>query len=163
MVTRQTAADPITRNLVFDRDLSRQLAAMKIPEAAVQILALAPLAYAAWTNGTPSAAKRELALKAAHLKGIATDSISYQLLEDWLCHRPDPTLITVWQDYLGALKWILSEESLNSLQQTTMERTRAVLRATSSCFGIGEFADNHQLVLSKIKSAFSQPLLDSRF
>lgn len=149
-----TSAERETSPFECHHDLAGQLDAMKIPAAAVQVLALAPLAYAAWFDGTLSASKRELALKAITQTGISAGSISYRLLDDWLCHRPDPALMTAWYDYVGALKWILSEESLNRLQQTTIERSQAVLRATSCCFGIGQFADNQHMVLNRINAAF---------
>lgn len=139
----------------FSSELTQQLATMKIPPAAVQVLALAPLAYAAWAHDTLTLSKRHLALNAVNLSGIATDSISYRLLEDWFCHRPDPTLMTVWHDYVGALQWILSGQSFKQLQQVTVERTQAILEATSSCFGIGRLSDSDHAVLERVNSAFS--------
>jgi hypothetical protein len=139
----------------FSSELTEQLTTLKIPEAAVQVLALAPLAHAAWAHDSLASSKRHLALNAVNLTGLGRNSVTYQLLEDWLCHRPDPSMMTVWCDYVGALQWILSEESLRELQHVTMERTKAILKATSCCFGIGRLSQSDRMVLNKVESAFS--------
>lgn len=142
----------------FAPDLADRLEAVKIPVPAAHILAIAPLAQAAWATENLTPLKRDLALKAASLKGIKRHSTSYQLLEAWMTRRPDASLFAVWHDYVGALTWVLSEEDLNSLRTITLERCRAILRATSGCFGLTNQTGLNSAMLNKIKAAFEVSL-----
>lgn len=139
---------------VFETNLASRLAELKIPESAAYILAIAPLAHVAWSAGTLTRSKRDFALKAASLHGIPPESASYQLLRQWLIRRPDSSLFSVWHDYVGALRWVLSEEDLNTLRTSTLERCRAILRATSSCFGLAAQTDLEHKLLQKVMAAF---------
>lgn len=139
---------------VFEPGLANRLAAVKIPEAAAHILAIAPLAHVAWAAGTLTRSKRDLALQAASLKGINSQSASFQLLGSWLTKRPDVSLISVWHDYVGALRWVLADADLHALRTTTLERCRAILRATSSCFGLAAQTELEHKLLQKIRMAF---------
>lgn len=138
----------------FETNLASRLEEVKIPEPAAYILAIAPLAHVAWSAGTLTRSKRDLALKAVSLSGIDPESASYQLLKQWLVRRPDSSLFSVWHDYVGALGWVLSEDDLNTLRMSTLERCRAILRATSSCFGLAAQSDLEHKLLQKVRAAF---------
>lgn len=142
----------------FAGPLADELRRLQLPPSAVHILAAAPLASTAWTAAGLSPAARQRPLAAGMLPGITVGSAVWQTLSVWLERRPDHHLLQIWEDYVGALSWVMSVENLTALQTITGRRCRAILRAASGCVGISRFRPADHPLLRRLDRAFCFPV-----
>lgn len=142
---------------VLPESQAAALCRLQLPESAVHILAAAPLSFSAWTSARLSSACRERALSAAEQQGIAAGTAVWQTLSLWLHRRPDHHLLEVWEDYVGALGWVMSATELLGLQAVTHRRCQAILTATCGCVGIRRFQPHDHPLLHRLNRAFCIP------
>ena len=138
----------------FGGRLADELRRLQLPNSAVHILAAAPLASTAWTAAGMSLEARQRTLAAGTLPGIMTGSAVWRTLSLWLEGRPDHHLLQIWEDYVGALGWVVSVESLKELQTITGRRCRAIFRVASGCVGISRFRPADHPLLRRLDRAF---------
>lgn len=152
------AGDPLQ---AFGPDLAARLKPLRLPEPAIHILAAAPIAFAAWASWQLAPGRRRMALPVIQREGrgmrLAECPLCpvWQTLALWLERRPDDHLLQVWEDYIGALSWVLRRETLQALEQTTRRRCRAVLSATSGCVAGPRFLAGEHPILRRIGGAFA--------
>jgi tellurite resistance protein len=145
------AASGITDDAVLD-----QLIALGLHSETVAALALIPLVEVAWADGNIDATERQAILSAAQGAGLAEHNTSYQLLENWMTNRPDPTLLSAWKHYVGALAASLSAEAKDALRQDLLERARTVAEAAGGFLGFGnKISPAEQAKLTELEQAFS--------
>jgi len=86
------------------------------PEAIVAF-SLVPLVEVAWAEGSIQEKERDAILRAAEERGVAPDSVSHMLLENWLRKRPDARLLEVWRHYARALFRALEPDERTMMRQ----------------------------------------------
>ncbi|MCR9197871.1 MAG: hypothetical protein NXI04_04470 [Planctomycetaceae bacterium] len=156
-LTRQCCAQSHGPLDGFEGTLAAELQQLRLPPFALLVLAAAPPACAAWTIADLSVVRRQRALSAGALQGITVGSAVWDTLSLWLERRPDHYLLQVWEDYVGALSWVMSLESLRELQTITGRRCRAVMSAASGCVGIRRFRPANHPLLQRLDRAFCLP------
>ena len=125
-----------------------------IPEHAIHLLRLVPIVHVAWADGTVRASHRGEVLRVAREHGIHQGMVAYKLLEIWLRARPDASLYKVWSDYVGAIRWIMSEETFQTLRETSVARGQATANAMRPCFGLTCQGKQHETAIRQISMAF---------
>ena len=84
-----------------------ELVALGYTAGTVQLPYLLPLVMVAWADGTVSSAERDVILEAATARRVGRESLAFDLLADYLTHRPSETLVDrnlrVWRTWMQAL------------------------------------------------------------
>jgi hypothetical protein len=125
-----------------------------IPEDAIHILRLVPITHIAWADAPPLADQRTAVLSAAFDSGICPGMIVYKLLETWLTARPDASLFALWNDYIAALRWAMTEESYTQLKNESVLLASATANAMKTCLGTLLSRKPHQAAVEQIEAAF---------
>lgn len=120
----------------------------------VVALTLVPLVQIAWADPIMDAREREAVLQAAHDAGVEESSASYDLLTQWLQHKPDPSLFETWKHYAAAIAERLGPEQAARLQQDVLKRTLTVAESAGGILGIGAVSAAEEAVLKEIEQAF---------
>jgi hypothetical protein len=123
------------------------------PETIVA-LGLVPLIEVAWADGAIQSKEREAVLRAAEERGVAKDTISHQLLDNWLHEQPAPQLLEVWRHYARALVESLGGHKGQLLVQRMIGNARAVAEAAGGFLGLGAISAVEKAVLEDLEATF---------
>jgi hypothetical protein len=139
----------ITNDAVLAR-----LVELDIKPETVAALACVPLIEVAWADGKIDPEEREAVLAHVDAHGIAPDSIEHDLLERWLTHRPDPSLLKAWQAYIRGLCERLTDEEQRALKEELLRSTTAIAQAAGGFLGIGRVSKEEKEVLALLAASF---------
>ena len=137
-------------------DLADALDGIQMEPEHLVALSLVPLVAVAWADGTVEDKERKAVLDAARNAGIGADSPAAGVLESWLRHQPDESVITAWEGYIHGLKERLGPETSNRLKQLTMGRARNVAAAAGGVLGIGSVSTQEEEMLKRLDAAFDR-------
>ena len=140
---------------IVDEALLDELVAVDISGESVAALTLVPLVVVAWADGKMEDEERRAILKAADAEGIASGSVSYQLLEQWLHNQPGEELATAWKDYVHMLAQRLGAKALATFKADVLGRARSVAQAAGGILGMNTVSQSEQNALKDLESAFS--------
>jgi hypothetical protein len=140
---------------ITDSALITTLVRLGIKAETLAALSLAPLVAVAWADGNVDDKERVSILAAAAEIGIQPHHIGYQLVESWLARRPSRELDQAWDDYVGALKDVLSPVECNALRDDLLGRARRVAEASGGILGFGnKVSKEEKVVLDRLQAAF---------
>jgi len=117
-------------------------------------LAIIPLVEVAWADGAVNEKERDATLKAATTAGFAKGTIDYELLENWLTHKPEGKLLGAWQAYIKGLCEVLSKEEREDLKNELIGHARAVASASGGILGMAAISRAEMQMIEKLESAF---------
>jgi len=139
---------------IHDEDLFEHLLEAGIDASNVAALALTPLVYVAWADGSVSASERQAVISAALKHGINGSSLAYKLLEHWLHERPGRELWDLWKQYARDFYQALPPTTAEKMQARFMEQAHEVAKASGGMLGIGKICDAERHVLDQIAAVF---------
>ena len=116
-------------------------------------MTLAPLVLVAWADGKIDEEERRAVSSAANSEGI--DTLSLELLEDWLSQQPGPVLKEAWIGYIVVLADQLSPGELRSLKSSVMGRAEKVAKAAGGVLGLDRISTSEHAMLKELGAAFS--------
>jgi hypothetical protein len=131
----------------------KKLVELGIHAEVLAALAVVPLVEVAWADGTVMDPEKEVVLQAVEKSGEASQIVR-ELLESWLRHRPDSTLLEAWSHYIEGLCEELSEEEKEAFKQDLLGRARLVAEAYGGFLGFGKTSKAEQKVLLQLEQAF---------
>jgi hypothetical protein len=141
---------------INDEQTLSRLLDLRISSETLAALYLVPLVEVAWADGTIKAKERTALLEAAEKSGMPHDSPSYQLLDEWLGHRPKAELLEAWKQYIGAITESMDHAQKQALRRDLVGRARAVAEAAGGFLGLGsKVSAAEQAVLDELEAAFS--------
>lgn len=124
------------------------------PETAVAF-GLIPMIEVAWADWVIQDKERKAVLKAAGDRGVEKGSTTYQLLENWLTHRPEPDMLETWKQYVAALVKDMDSHHRAIFRDGVMAQAKAVAEAAGGFLGLGsKISDAEQKVLDDLAAAF---------
>jgi len=119
------------------------------------VISLVPLVEVAWADGNVHDKERNAVLAAAEANGILPGSPSYELLQNWLSHRPDGRVMEAWGAYIVELCAGLGAAEIASVKDKVIGRARAVASATGGFLGLGpKISTEEDIVLAELAKAF---------
>ena len=139
----------ITNEAILER-----LVNLNVHPETLAALALVPLIEVVWADGKVD--EKELAMVLAHARtqGIALGSVERELLERWLTHRPEASLLNAWQHYVQGLCECLSQSERDALKEELMRDVRKAAEASGGFLGMGRISGREKQVLLKLESSF---------
>ena len=150
-----TEVSGITDDVVLD-----QLVAHNIQADTLAAFSLVPVLEVAWADGEIQPAERALLIHAIEETGIPKESISFQLLNQWIQTPPEPRLMQIWTSYTRALMGQLPPEVRERLKQTILAHARSVAQAAGGFLGLGRTSSREDKVLRVLEHAFQLPATD---
>ncbi|MDA8743906.1 hypothetical protein N9N28_04650 [Rubripirellula amarantea] len=133
-----------------DAQLLSHLVDSDFTPASIAVIALVPLVFVAWADGFITPAERQSILSAALHRGIKDNPTAFEVLEQWLHHRPSDSLLELWKEYAIALGQTLTPTLAKMLQQEILRLATAVAQASKKQFSRESISAAEQAVLDKI-------------
>jgi hypothetical protein len=115
---------------------------------------LIPLVEVAWCDGTVAAEERDAILNAASQQGIHRGSPSRDLLEHWLTERPDPRIITAWEEYVHELARLMPGPALETMKKNALDRMTNVASAAGGFLGLSTISKHEKQKIDEIAKAW---------
>jgi tellurite resistance protein len=141
---------------ITDEALLDRLVELELGPQSVAALALAPLVFVAWADGSLEPAEKEAVLRAAREAGVADQPEAMALLEYWLKSRPSPQLREAWRGYAQAIVSALPAESRATVARNTIGRARAVAEAAGGFLGLSSrISDAEKRVLAELETVLA--------
>ncbi len=140
---------------ITEQDVLIELVDCGLRSESLHVLTLVPMVAVAWANGYVERGERLAILKAAEEQGLNSESTAFELLNTWLQERPDPSLLKTWQDYVAAVRRVVSDESFSTLRDSSIAQAIAVGEAAGGCLGFGAISRAEQTMIDQLKAAFS--------
>jgi len=139
----------ITNEAILER-----LVNLNVRPETLAALALFPLVEVVWADGEVDDKERVMVLAHATSQGIAFGSAEYGLLERWLAHRPEASLLNAWQHYVRGLCECLSRSDRDTLKEELIVNARKAAEASGGFLGLGKISSQEKHVLAKLESSF---------
>jgi hypothetical protein len=113
-----------------------------------------PLVEVVWADGVVDDKERKVVGDFAAAQGMAEGSVERELLERWLDHKPDPSLLSAWQHYIEGLCEQLTEHERGHLKEELLRNVQAAAKASGGFLGMGKISKEEKAVLDKLESSF---------
>ncbi|MBI5240353.1 MAG: TerB family tellurite resistance protein [Elusimicrobia bacterium] len=141
---------------IHDEKILQKLVSLNVDPKTVSCLSLVPLVEVAWADGEVDEAERRAVLAAAADSGMKPGGVDHQLLESWVCRRPQPKMLEAWTHYVRGLCQQLTPDEKRRLKDDIMGQARSVAEASGGFLGLGSKISAHEeRVLKKLESAFA--------
>lgn len=121
---------------IDDEALVDHLLALGLGPETVIAMTLVPLAIVAWADGEIQPQERDAIVKAAADEGVAPGSVAGQMLENWLKHPIDGTLVDAWKRYTETIWPSLSPHEREEIRTMSLGRASAVAEAAGGFLGL---------------------------
>ena len=135
------------------RDLER-LVRLNVRPQTLAALAFVPLIEVVWEDGQVDQEERTVVLEHAMSQGVALGSVEHDLLDRWLTHRPENSLLVAWEHYARGLCERLSPSGRDTLKHELLRGVRDAAEASGGFLGIGKISDKEQQILARLESTF---------
>ena len=154
---RERLIDELTKATgLHDEELLGALLDAGIDASKVAALALTPLVFVAWADGTITSDERQAVISAALRQGVAGNPFAFKLLEQWLQTRPRRQLWTLWQAYAGELHRAIPPTTADKLAARLVAQAAEVAKASGGVLGIGKISAQEQRVIDEITATLPQ-------
>ncbi len=131
-----------------------RLLELNVHAETVAAVALVPLIQVVWADGHMDDKERQAVMTAAQAAGL-NKGAAYDLLMNWLSHRPDRNLRDAWTRYIEGLCEQLNQEERDSLKTECLGRARTVAEASGGILGLGsKISQEESQVLEEMEKAF---------
>jgi hypothetical protein len=137
---------------IHDDGVLGRLIELGIRAETIAALSLVPLVEVAWADRTVEAREAAAISAAANEEGVC--DAGFDLLQSWLTHRPDESLLEAWEQYVAALRDDLSAADLVALKDEILGHATNVAKAAGGTLGIGKISKGEQDMLARLEKAF---------
>jgi hypothetical protein len=140
---------------ITNEEILQKLVDLNVRPEIVASLALVPLIEVAWADGKVDEEEKTAVLEAAAESFISKDSPDFDLLRQWMKHKPSPKLLEAWIYYIKGLCEQLTVHQKNAIKKDLIGHARQVAEATGGILGFGsKISKQEQEILAKLESAF---------
>ena len=140
---------------ITDDDVLQKLVDLNIRPEILATLAVVPLVEVAWADGKVDEREKKAVLEAAKKSFILKDSPDFDLLRQWLTHKPGIKLLEAWEHYIEGLCRELTRHQKSALKKNLIGHARQVAQAAGGILGLGKkISKPEQKILDKLESAF---------
>jgi hypothetical protein len=140
---------------ITNEDVLQRLVELDIRPEIVASLALVPLIAMAWADGKIDEEEKAAVLSAASESFVSKGSLDFDLLRQWMEHKPNARLLDAWRHYIEGLCERLSNHQKTALKKDLIGHARLVAKATGGFLGLGNrISKAEKEMLEKLESAF---------
>ena len=132
-----------------------KLIELNVSTALLSSIAVVPLVEVAWVDGKVDEEERQAVLAGADKNGVKEGSVDYELLDNWLKHRPPESLLEAWTHYIAGLCENMTDLERKTFREVVLDRARRVAQATGGILGLFKISPEESAVLRKMEKAFS--------
>jgi len=152
---KETKKDLSEVSGITNEEILQKLVDLNIRPEIVATLALVPLVEVAWADGKVDEEEKTAVLEAAAESFVSKDSPDFDLLRQWMEHKPNQKLLEAWKHYIKGLCGQLTQHQRNALKKDLIGHARQVAEATGGLLGFGnKISKAEQEMLNKLESAF---------
>jgi hypothetical protein len=141
---------------IQDDSVLQKLVELNIRPETVASLAIVPLIEVAWANGEVGAKEKAVVLAAVGKFGWNKGSGDYVLMERWLEHKPDESLLNAWVHYTETLCARMNPDEVQKMKTEIMSHARSIAEAGGGVLGIGKVSDKEKTMLALIEKSFAK-------
>jgi hypothetical protein len=135
-----------------------KLVSLDIRPETLASLSLVPLIEVAWADGNIDSKEQNAILSAMEKKGLSKPGdVNYDIVKQWMTHRPSADLLDAWTHYIQGLCEQLSGEEKKSLQAEIMENAKAIAESSGGFLGTGiggTVSKPEKEMLARLEAAF---------
>jgi hypothetical protein len=134
-----------------------KLVSLKVRPETLASLCVVPLVEVAWADGTIDPKEQKAILSAADKMGFKQGDIDYNLIKQWMAHKPADELLTAWIHYIQGLCEQLSSQEKSGLQSEIMGHAKTIAEASGGIMGTGigdKISKSEKEMLAKLNAAF---------
>jgi hypothetical protein len=140
---------------ITNEDILQKLVDLNIRPEIVASLALVPLIEVAWVDGKIDEKEKAAVIEAAEESFVSKDSPDFDLLRQWMEHKPGPKLLEAWRHYIKGLCGELTQHQKNAFKKDLIGHARRIAEATGGILGFGDKVSKpEKKMLEKLESAF---------
>jgi hypothetical protein len=151
---KQTKANLAAVSGIHDDALLERLIALEIgPETLTTLIGI-PLIAVAWADGRMDEKERRTLFEYAERAGVRQKGLDPKIMSAWLKEKPDPALLTAWQQYVRSLCKKLHDHERTALRDEVLADARSVAEAAGGIFGIGKISAEEKAMLETLEEAF---------
>jgi len=118
--------------------------------ASVAALALVPLVFVAWADGSVSPSERQAVMSTALQRGLENQPIAMKVVDGWLHAHPPQSLWKLWKEYAMALRSTVPTAVAEKLTNEILRQCKAVAEASGGTLGFGKICKQEQEILDEI-------------
>jgi hypothetical protein len=134
-----------------------KLVELNVRPEALASLSLVPLVEVAWADGSVDEDEKKAVLKAVEQLGFAKGSADFELVLQWMEHRPAPQMLEAWMHYIEGLCEKLTIPEKKGLKEELVGHSRAIATASGGFIGLGnKISKAEDGILKKLESAFGK-------
>jgi len=132
-----------------------KLVALNVRPETLASLSLVPLVEVAWADGAVDEREAKAVLASAEKMGFLKGRADYEILLNWMNHRPSDELLDAWIHYIQGLCEELSDEERSELKKDLIENARNIANASGGFLGLGnKVSESEAAILEKLEKAF---------
>jgi hypothetical protein len=114
-----------------------KLVSLDVRPETLASLCVIPLVEVSWADGEIDKKERQAILAATEKMGFKQGGIDYDLIKQWMTHKPSEDLLTAWIHYIQGLCEKLTSKEKIDLQAEIMGHAKAVAEASGGFLGTG--------------------------
>jgi hypothetical protein len=151
---KETKASLAKVSGIHNDNVLEKLVELDVRPETLAPLSIIPLIEVAWADGSLSAEEEAAVLKTADKKGISNGSIEYNLLKEWLEHKPPNKLMNAWIHYMEGLCEKLTKQEKEAMKKEIVGCARAVAEASGGVLGINKISRKEKSILNIMEDVF---------
>ncbi|MBF0253788.1 MAG: TerB family tellurite resistance protein [Candidatus Omnitrophica bacterium] len=141
---------------IHNSRILNKLMELEVSPALLASIAVVPLVEVAWADGKADEKERRIVLEIAAENGIKKGSTDYDLLENWLKHRPTAKLLEAWTHYIAGICENMSASECKTFETEILDKAKKVAQATGGVMGVMlQISPEEKAILKKMEKAFS--------
>lgn len=140
---------------ILDERVLSDLVRVGVTSESLLAMRFVPMVHVAWSDRKISPAERAAVLRAAESENVVPDSPAYHVLQTWLQHSPDATILAAWKEYIRELARVMPPDSLTELRERTKSLCYKVARAAGGILGVGSISQTEQKAIDECVSTWN--------
>jgi tellurite resistance protein len=140
---------------IKDEAFLDRLIALGIGPETAMALRLIPLVFVAWADGEMDTKERDAILTAAREQGLAAEDMTQQVLKDWLRHKPDARLLSLWKEYVGHIWTHFTDDEQIQMRQNLLQAAEDVANSAGGFLGLSKISTAEREVIEDLQNVVS--------
>ena len=132
-----------------------KLVELNVRPETLATLSLVPLIEVAWADGSLDESEKSAILSSADKMGFSKESSDYQILVQWMTHKPTKELLDAWVHYIKGLCEQLTKDEVLELKNDLIGHARLIAAASGGFLGLGsKISKSESAMLETLEKAF---------